>query len=70
MKLNEEQKQSIAALVESHVQSCKSQNEAANLMKDVSSATLSQIRNNNWNLIADKMWLSVQSNWAGRKVCG
>jgi len=36
-----------------------SQNKAANSLKDVSSATISQIRNGNWALINDKMWLNI-----------
>lgn len=65
MKLNSEQKQSIAILVENHVQSCASQNAAAKALKDVSAATLSQIKNGNWELINDKMWLSLakQLGW-------
>lgn len=65
MKLNNEQKQSIAALVENHVNSCNSQNEAAAVLKSVSAATLSQIRNAKWDAINDKMWLSIakQLGW-------
>ncbi|GEP52344.1 hypothetical protein FNO01nite_30160 [Flavobacterium noncentrifugens] len=39
----------------------ESQSQAANSLKDVSSATISQIINKNWNNIADKMWLTVSA---------
>lgn len=63
--LNNEQKQSITALVKSHIGNCKSQNEAAAVLKNVSPATLSQIVNDNWTNIAEKMWLSIakQLGW-------
>lgn len=65
MKLNQEQKSQIAALVENHVQSCNSQNEAVMALKNVSTATISQIRNGNWASISDKMWISLakQLGW-------
>lgn len=36
-----------------------SQNKAANSLKNVSSATISQMLNNNWNKIKDEMWRNV-----------
>lgn len=56
--LNQIQKKQIAALVQAHVECCKSQNEAAHVL-DVSAATISQIRAGNWQNIDDKMWLKV-----------
>jgi hypothetical protein len=56
--LNLEQKEQIAALAQAHVDNCKSQNEAARAL-NVSSATLSQIKNRNWQSIDDKMWLKI-----------
>jgi|BioPla2DNA2_1021312.scaffolds.fasta_scaffold17681_2 DNA transposition AAA+ family ATPase len=38
-----------------------SQNKAANSMKGVSSATISQILNGNWDLITDDMWRNIAS---------
>ena len=38
-----------------------SQNKAANSMKDVSAATVSQMLNGKWDLIRDEMWRSVAS---------
>lgn len=38
-----------------------SQNKAANSLKAVSPATVSQILNNNWDLITDEMWRTVAS---------
>lgn len=37
----------------------ESQNKAANSMKGVSSATISQVLNNNWELISDEMWRKI-----------
>ena len=37
----------------------ESQNKAANSMKGVSSATISQVLNNNWDLISDEMWRKI-----------
>ena len=56
--LNQEQKQQIAALVQVHIDSCKSQNDAARVLS-VSPATLSQIKNANWQNIDEKMWLKI-----------
>lgn len=36
-----------------------SQNKASNSLKNVSSATISQVINNNWDLIRDEMWRSI-----------
>lgn len=38
-----------------------SQNKASNSMKGVSAATISQVLNNNWELITDEMWRSIAS---------
>jgi len=38
-----------------------SQNEASRSLKGVSSATISQIINNNWELIKDEMWRNIAS---------
>lgn len=44
-----------------------SQNKAANYLKNISSATISQIINNNWDLISDEMWRSIESQ-IGKKT--
>lgn len=38
-----------------------SQNKAANALQGVSSATISQVLNNNWDLINDEMWRTIAS---------
>ena len=37
------------------------QNKAANSMRSVSAATISQVLNNNWELISDEMWRTIAS---------
>lgn len=39
----------------------ESQNKASNSLKGVSSATISQVLNNNWELISDEMWRKIAS---------
>lgn len=39
----------------------ESQNKAANSLKGVSSATISQVLNDNWSLISDEMWRKIGS---------
>lgn len=55
------QKQSIVTTLNGYVERFGSQNKAANSLKNVSSATLSQMINNNWELITDEMWRNVAS---------
>ena len=46
------------------VQFCEikgSQNKAANSLNGVSAATISQVLNNNWDLITDEMWRTIAS---------
>lgn len=69
MKQNE--KQAIAAKLRAYVETKESQNAAAKSLRDVSAATVSQILNEKWNLIADDMWRTVanqigydQHQWA------
>lgn len=54
-------KQAIVTSLNEYVERMGSQNKAANSMKGVSSATLSQMVNNNWELINDEMWRNVAS---------
>lgn len=37
------------------------QNKAANSMRGVSPATISQVLNNNWDLISEEMWRTIAS---------
>lgn len=52
-----------------YVENTGSQNQAAATLEGVSSATVSQILNNNWELIADVMWKTVgmQIGWTQKK---
>lgn len=53
------QKQAIADKLKEYVSRFDSQNKAAKSLKDVSPATISQIFNNNWELIATEMWRKI-----------
>lgn len=57
--MNQTEKQKITERLRIYVGRFKSQNQAANSLKGVSSATISQMLNNNWELIADDMWRNV-----------
>ena len=59
MKQNE--KESIAAKLRAYVETKVSQNAAAKSLRGVSAATVSQILNGKWELIADDMWRTVAS---------
>lgn len=52
-------KQQIQRALRTYCERYASQNKAANTMKGVSSATVSQILNENWDLITDAMWRNV-----------
>ena len=65
-------KQQIAEKLREYVSRYESQNKAANSLKSVSSATVSQMLNENWDLIKDEMWRNVaaqigytESSWVG-----
>ncbi len=55
------EKQQIAESLARYCQRYDSKNKAANSIKGVSSATVSQILNNKWELISDEMWRNVAS---------
>lgn len=59
MKQNE--KEAIAAKLRAYVETKESQNAAAKSLRGVSAATVSQILNGKWELIADDMWRTVAS---------
>ena len=52
-------KQQIVNALRAYCERYESQNKAANSMKGVSAATLSQMLNGNWDLIKDEMWRNV-----------
>lgn len=59
--MNTEVKLGIQNHLKEYISRYDSQNKAANSMKGVSAATLSQIANNNWELITDEMWRKIAS---------
>lgn len=52
-------KQQIANALRTYCERYASQNKAANSLKNVSAATVSQMLNGNWELIKDDMWRNV-----------
>lgn len=58
-------KKEITAKLQSYCERYESQNKAANTLKGVSSATISQMLNGNWKLITEQMWRNVatQVGW-------
>lgn len=63
--MNAKEKQNISNHVRQYVDRFGSQNKAANSLKGISPATISQMLNNNWELISDEMWRSAaaQTNY-------
>lgn len=59
--MNENQKQAIANKLAIYVERFDSQNKASKSLKNVSSATISQVLNRKWELIADEMWRNIAS---------
>lgn len=69
--MTETNKQQITERLKEYVSRFGSQNKAANSLRNISSATVSQVMNNNWELISDEMWRSLgsQVGWnASEKV--
>lgn len=66
------EKQLIADALRSYCERYPSQNKAANSLKDVSAATVSQMLNNKWDLINEAMWRKVSAQVcakdAGKKI--
>lgn len=62
-------KQAISAALKEYCDLKGSQNAAAASLRGVSSATVSQILNNNWSLIRDEMWRNIASQigYTGRR---
>lgn len=57
--MNKQSKEKIKALLEQYCARYQSINQAVKTLKGVSSATVSQIKNNNWELISEKMWINI-----------
>jgi Uncharacterized ATPase, putative transposase len=57
--MKQEEKQAISDKLRGYVESKDSQNAAAKSLRGVSAATVSQILNGKWDLIADDMWRTV-----------
>jgi DNA transposition AAA+ family ATPase len=57
--MTNEAKQKIKELLQKYCAGFESQAKAANSLKDVSTATVSQVLNNKWDLIAERMWLNI-----------
>lgn len=61
------EKTEIKTRLDAYVARYDSQNKAANTLQGVSSATISQILNNNWEKISDEMWRTVASQIGGKQ---
>lgn len=61
------EKAEIKTRLDAYVARYDSQNKAANTLQGVSSATISQILNNNWEKISDEMWRTVASQIGGKQ---
>ena len=57
--MKETEKEAISAKLRRYVESKESQNAAAKSLRGVSAATVSQMLNGKWELIADDMWRTV-----------
>lgn len=57
--MNENQKKNIAEKLKNYCDRYDSQNKAANSLRDVSAATISQMLNGKWELIKEEMWRNV-----------
>ena len=66
--MNELEKSQIKMHLASYCERIGSQNKAANTLKAVSSAIISQVLNDNWENISDDMWRSIaaQTGFEGR----
>ncbi|MXV37697.1 AAA family ATPase [Flavobacteriaceae bacterium Ap0902] len=59
--MNNQRKQKITNALKGYCERKGGQNKAANTLKDVSSALISQVLNNNWDRISDGKWRSIES---------
>lgn len=61
MRITHTEKEKISQFAAAYVDRFDSQNQAAATLPGVSSATLSQVINKNWDAIADKMWRTIMA---------
>lgn len=66
--MTKEEKQLIADSLRKYCNSYPSQNKAANSLKNVSSATISQMLNGKWELINEAMWRKVSAQVASKNA--
>lgn len=59
--IKDSEKQQIKTKLKAYCERYDSQNKAAKSLKGVSSATISQVLNDKWELIADEMWRNIAS---------
>lgn len=57
--MNTDAKLKIQELLQAYCRGFESQTKASKTLHDVSSATISQVLNNKWEQLADKMWLNI-----------
>ncbi|MGI6342005.1 MAG: AAA family ATPase [Bacteroidales bacterium] len=57
--INTQKKTEIAECLRNYTNRFGSQSKAANTLKGVSAATISQVLNNNWESISDEMWRNI-----------
>lgn len=55
------EKQRITQKVSKHIERYDSQNAAANALKGISAATLSQVMNEKWEMISEEMWRKIDA---------
>ena len=63
--MNTQEKQQIAQALNDFCNRKGNQNKAANALKGVSSATITQVLKGNWDSIADKMWRLIKAQKTG-----
>lgn len=59
--ISNDEKQQIAEKLSDYCTRFGSQNKAANSLKSISAATISQMVNHNWDLISEEMWRNIAS---------
>jgi DNA transposition AAA+ family ATPase len=57
--MTNEAKTKIKQLLQAYCDGFESQAKASKALTDVSAATVSQVLNNNWQLVADRMWINI-----------
>lgn len=70
--LSRDQKTKIVETLRTYIKRFKSQNQAVNSLKGISTGTVSQMLNGKWENISEDMWLKLQAQIAqpsGWKIC-